>query len=299
MRTSYANFKVVVVDNLSTDGSLEIVREKFPQVELITNNENSGFADGNNIGISRALKEKADYIVLLNPDTKVQPNWLSAMIDVAEQDPSIGILGAVQLKYDSDDFNSWTTSFAKAHLSALDRPDSAPAWIPMRWVEGSCFAVRRDVFESIGLLDTLYHTFYEEIDFCRRAAFNGYKIALVPRSRYHHYRGAIWKANPTTKREREKRMDRSHLIYSLTDPQRSRLGNIGHFFVTLSLECASQLVRLRFYRLSDLAKLQSIILRTLPLILDKWKRDRSRVGEVGRTPATERSTRSLHLGSET
>ncbi len=78
--TEYESFQPILVDNASTDGSVELVREKFPSLEIILNQENCGFAEGNNIGIRRALTSGADYVVLLNPDTRVTPQWLGDLV---------------------------------------------------------------------------------------------------------------------------------------------------------------------------------------------------------------------------
>src|SRR5262249_58970207 len=118
----------------------------------------------------------------------------------------------------------------------LKRAEAARDWIPVEWVEGACFAVKRKVFEDIGLLDPIYFAFYEEIDFCRRASFHGYRIALVPRSRVRHYRGGSWEANPAIKRERDYRCDRSQFIYASTDPRISIPRNLWRDFITLGVE---------------------------------------------------------------
>src|SRR5262249_23825546 len=141
LSTSYKNFRVVVVDNASGDGSFETVRRKYPQVEVIVNERNLGFSEGNNVGIREALANSADYVVLLNPDTKVDPEWLQGLITTGELESDVGILGPVQLEYDGAEFNSWTKTAMRQFLDELKRPESARAWIPVEWVEGACFAV--------------------------------------------------------------------------------------------------------------------------------------------------------------
>ncbi len=302
--TEYANFKTVLADNASTDDSIELVRQHFPEIEIIANSANLGFSEGNNVAIRKALTENADYVVLLNPDTKVTPRWLSELIVVGERETEIGILGAVQLTYDGEEFNTWTTTALTEHLDELngnpfsstkareedtkdEHSDSSLLrgtscdfvegrdWIPVEWVEGACFAIKRKVLEQIGLLDPIYFAFYEEIDYCRRADFRGYKTALVPGSRIHHFRGGSWEANATIKRQRDYRCDRSQFIYNLTDPRRSVVVNIGWYLRTLLTKSKDAALAFSLFQIGDLVRIQLNLLRSLPQLIHKWRQDRN------------------------
>lgn len=277
LKTDYENFRVVIVDNASSDGSVELLPSIYPQIQILVNDRNLGFSEGNNVGIREALSSNADYVVLLNPDTKVEPEWLRELIIIGEAEAEVGILGAVQLDYDGGDFNSWTKSAMRQHLDELKRSESARAWIPVEWVEGACMAVKRKVFEDIGLLDPIYFAFYEEIDFCRRAAAFGYKIALVPCSRIRHYRGAIWEADSSIKRERDYRCDRSQFIYASTDPRSSILRNLRSYLITLGVKLKEALFNFSLLRLFDLVRMQAELIATSGSILGKWRRDRARL----------------------
>jgi GT2 family glycosyltransferase len=301
--TEYANFKTVLVDNASTDDSIGLIRRQFPEVELVANSANLGFSEGNNVAIRQALDEAADYVVLLNPDTKVTPRWLGELIAVGEREKEVGILGAVQLTYNGEEFNTWTTTALAEHLDELNgKPFSSTKtheentkdenskssllrgtscdfvedreWIPVEWVEGACFAIKREVIERIGLLDPIYFAFYEEIDFCRRAAFQEYKTAIVPCSRIHHFRGGSWEANPAIKRERDFRCDRSQFIYNLTDPRRSLAANFRWYLITLATKTKEALLAFSLTKAWDLARIQVDLLGSLPLLFRKWRRDR-------------------------
>lgn len=298
--TEYANFKTLLVDNASTDDGVELVRKNFPEVELIINSANLGFSEGNNIGIRAALAAGADYVVLLNPDTKVEPSWLSELIAVGERNHEVGILGAVQLVYDSDEFNSWTTTALSQHLAFLstkpheentkkNNTDFAflrePScdfveepfqrnWIPVEWVEGACFAIKREPIETVGLLDPIYFAFYEEIDFCRRAALRGYQTALVPLSRIHHFRGGSWTVNAAIKRERDYRCDRSQFIFALTDPRRSLAKNFGWYLVTLGTKTKEIVREFSLTKARNLLRIQIDLLGNLSGIFGKWRRER-------------------------
>ena len=108
--TGYPNYKVIVVDNGSTDGSLEYVKKNFPQVDVLPLDKNYGFAKGNNKGIKYALKKyKPRYILLLNNDTKIiQRDWLTKLVETAESDKKIGIVVPKLIYTDGRIQHIWT-----------------------------------------------------------------------------------------------------------------------------------------------------------------------------------------------
>lgn len=277
--TDYENFKVLFIDNASTDSSIRLVKRRFPGIEVIANQVNLGFSAGNNIGINVALSRSADYVVLLNPDTKIKPNWLKEVVRVGEMTSEIGVLGAVQLCYDSDCFNSWTLNALKPYLNELAAPDNARWHISVDWIEGSCFAIKRRVLEDIGGLDPIYSSFYEEIDFCRRAACKGYQTVVVPRSQFHHYRGGVWQSNAKLSRQRDYLCDRSQFIYHLTDPRASLFYNLQQYFVTLGSKIANTIRMADMSKAWDLVKIQMDILCCCREVWSKWRKDRSNLCE--------------------
>jgi GT2 family glycosyltransferase len=273
LATEYPNFQIILVDNSSIDKSVELVRGKYPQVTVILNNRNNGFSEGNNVGIRAALSAGADYVVLLNQDTKVTPRWLEELISVGEDDERIGILGSVQLNYDDEEFNSWTLTAMRENIGELKHPTRRS--MPVEWVEGACFAIKRQVLEKIGLLDPIYFAFYEEIDFCRRASYHGFSVALVTRSRIHHFRGGSWRENRKIERERNYRCDRSQFIYNMTDPRRSLPGNLLSYLGTLFTKGKEVLVDFDFPRARDLLSIQLDVIANSDKLLDKWRRERA------------------------
>jgi GT2 family glycosyltransferase len=271
LATTYSNFKVLLVDNASADGSVDFVLTAFPQVQIIQNDHNLGFSEGNNVGIELALTAGADYVVLLNPDTKVPPNWLAKLIEIGEAESAIGILGPVQNCYDNDEPNAWTKAVATPQLAQFGALNAMPVWLAVEWVEGSCFVVKREVFRQVGYLDPIYYSFYEEIDFCRRAACAGYQIALVPKTHIHHHRGGIWAVQRN--RKRDYLCDRGQFIYALTDPRRSLLRNLAWWFVTLRTKLKELLWPLDFIRLVNLIQIQTFLVTHGTVIYNKWKRE--------------------------
>lgn len=279
--TDYDDLWTILVDNGSTDGSLDLVRAEFPRVEVIETGRNAGFCEGNNIGIRLALERGADYVVLLNPDTWVEPSWLREMIEAGEAGPGVGIIGAVQLRYDGDGFNSWTERALPWLLAELSDRSTARQSIAVEWVEGSCLAAKRGLLERIGLLDPLYFAFYEEIDLCRRAQTAGFEVVIASRSRVHHHRGGSWEATPERRRERDYRCDRNQMIFNLTDPRRGVAKSLLLWLRTIAVWLRE---RPTLSRLREVLRMQVELFGMVGLLREKRRRDREVIRESGRWP---------------
>lgn len=201
-------FESWVVDNASADGSPRMVREKFPQVHLVENRENVGFARANNQAIQQCTGK---YILLLNPDTLVAPGALQALVDFLDQRPEAGAAGAKNLKPDgslqisSHPRPTLSREFWRLlHLDAL----SSYAVYPMaKWdtnqpqevdvVGGACLLLRKEVLEQVGFLDEDYFMYSEEIDLCYRIQRAGWRIYWVPQAEVVHFGGQSTQQVPT------------------------------------------------------------------------------------------------------
>lgn len=188
LKTEYENFHIYAVDNGSNDGSQTLIRDKYPSVTLIQNNKNLGFAGGNNVGIRRALKDRADYIMLLNQDTKVDPGWLGPLVEAAEADPTIGILSPMQLDYEGKKLDPSFRSLLENDTSYEEdlRAGSVASNYDTTWVVGAAMIMRRSVCERVGLFDPLYFAYAEESDLCRRARYHRFRIMVVTSTRIFH-----------------------------------------------------------------------------------------------------------------
>lgn len=268
---SYPRLQVVLVDNASTDHSVDLARSLSPKIEIIRNRVNLGFCEGNNVAIDYALRQGADYIALLNNDTWCEAPWIDRIVQVGEANSALGVLGPVQLLFDGAEFNSWTSSALSHVLDALRENDRPGAWFPVEWVEGSCLLARRAVFERIGRLDPIFFAFFEEIDFCRRARAAGYGIAVVPSSKVHHYRGGSFDL-PRHTRQRRFLLLRNSMIYNSTDPSASLWSNLRG----LVRNNAAHLKNALLHREDLPVWLQASwsVLLSLPALYRKWQADR-------------------------
>ena len=198
-RTDWPNFEVIVVDNNSTDGTPEYLMEAektYPNVKVILNESNLGFAAANNIGLREA---GGDYLVLLNNDTVVTRGWLSTLIRHLASDPSIGLIGPVtnatgnearvDVGYGNvDEMPSWAAHWVREH-------DDEVFSIPM--LAMFCVAMRRTVLQKVGLLDERFAVgMFEDDDFSMRIREAGFEIKCAEDAFVHHWgRAAFAKLN--------------------------------------------------------------------------------------------------------
>lgn len=196
-----APVRIIVVDNASSDGSVEMVRREFPQVCLIANTTNNGFAAATNQGLREG---DARFSMLLNPDTKVTPGFLRTLVQFLEAHPEVGAVGPRVLGRRGEDqmscFPLPTLGRELWRLLHLDRLHAVAAYPLAQWgadrprrvesVQGSCMLIRQEALAQTGLLDEQFFVYTEEIDLCRRLLDAGWQIYWVPEAVIVHYGGA-------------------------------------------------------------------------------------------------------------
>ncbi len=209
---SISGAEVSVVENASGDNSYDVLSSAIVDndwgrwVKLHHPQNNLGFAGGNNFAIRPALESDSppDYVLLLNPDTKILPGAITTLLEFMEQNPDVGIAGS-RLQY--PDGTSQVSAFRFPSIlgefesmartgpitKLLKRWKTAPPCKNMShstdWVAGASMIVRTAVFENIGLLDEMYFMYYEEVDFCFRAKNRNWKVFYYPDSKVIHYIG--------------------------------------------------------------------------------------------------------------
>lgn len=193
--------RVLVIDNGSTDGSAAIVEKDYPQVELIRNSRNLGFAEGNNVGIRYALARNADYVTLLNQDVTVDPAWLSELLSAAEAGNGFDIFVPRQYDYDGREpdplFLRGTMEMSPEFKSDLEDGKSLKKIYPLPKALGAAVMISAGVFRKVGAFDPFYFVYHEEMDLFQRCAYHGFRIALAPASRINHWHGSLHPAEMT------------------------------------------------------------------------------------------------------
>lgn len=204
-------FEIWVVDNGSSDGSVRMVRERFPQAKLIQNSENLGFARANNLALKRI---SGKYAVLLNSDTVLKDNAIASLVECMEKNPRAGVCGGSLLNEDGSRQNSIanfpTLATELLNKSVLRRlfPKRFPgkengAARGIQQVEsivGACMVVRKKAIEETGLLDEDYFFFLEETDWCLRFREKGWDVLHNPAAEIYHLQGGSARKVPVRAR---------------------------------------------------------------------------------------------------
>lgn len=217
-QTKDISFEVFVVDNNSGDGSVEMVRSRFPQVDLTASAENLGFAKGNNLAIK---KSRGRYVLLLNPDTEILKNALEKMIHFMDSHRECGIAGCKLLNPDLTlqlsvrafpDLASQIFILLKLH-HLFPHAKSMSKYLVQDFdyektqevdqVMGAFMIIRREVLEKIGLLDENFWIWFEEVDFCKRAKLAGLKIFYTPEAKIIHHFGQSFKQTMGVKKQKD------------------------------------------------------------------------------------------------
>lgn len=196
--TEGVSFEILVVDNHSSDGSQQAIKQTFPKITLIENKDNRGFSSANNQAIKIC---RGRYTVLLNSDTLLTENCFAKIIHYLDDHPKFALLSPQILNLDGTPcpMRLWQDSALDAALKILGRYDPVREFKKMgvlgleprevQAIGGSCFVIRRKLFESTGLLDENYFLYNEEDDFCRRASSLGHKICYFPETNVKHLLG--------------------------------------------------------------------------------------------------------------
>jgi GT2 family glycosyltransferase len=193
--------QIIVVDNASADDTVAHLRRDFPEVELIANAENRGFAAASNQALAAA---EGRYLLLLNPDTVVPPHGLEELVAFADQRPEAGVVGPQlrypdgRLQYSARHFPTVTAAlFRNTPLSRLfPRARAVQAYLmadwehnevrEVDWVSGAAMLIRREAYEQIGPLDERFYWGSEDVDYCWRAHQAGWKVLYTPTPRIVH-----------------------------------------------------------------------------------------------------------------
>lgn len=190
--SEYRHFEIIIVDNGSTDGSLDFIREQMPSIRLIENRRNLGYSAGNNQGFALA---KGEYIAALNNDTVVEPAWLNDPIKYFNNDPQLGVVGCRLMDSNKPGYIDGLFHVVKFDLGLLpyavgQKFDNAnprmsrPGFVIS--VHGGAAIYRKKMLDELKGFDETYWAYYEEGDLCMRAFFHGWKCLYAPSAIVYH-----------------------------------------------------------------------------------------------------------------
>lgn len=190
---TYSNFQVLVVDNASSDGSVQSIKERFPDVEILETGSNLGYGGGNNRGIEHALERDAQFVLILNNDMVFEPTMVDALVATALESPTTGMVCGKVYYFDHPDI-IWSAG------SQIDMKTGGPHLIgngeadngthdqvrQVDMIDGCLILVTRQLCDKVGLIDTTYFAYYEDADWAIRSTRAGFKITYTPEARAWH-----------------------------------------------------------------------------------------------------------------
>lgn len=199
LASTYSNNNIIVADNASTDDSILFLQESYPQVSIIQNGGNFGFAKGYNTALNQV---KADYYVLLNSDVEVTPGWIEPIVELMESDMAIAACQPKILAYDNKNqfeyagaSGGWLDKlgypFTRGRVFDVCENDEGQYDNVEQcfWASGATLFVRSPVYHELGGLDEFFFAHQEEIDLCWRMQLAGYKVFVQPASVVYHVGG--------------------------------------------------------------------------------------------------------------
>lgn len=204
LRTSILPVEVIVVDNASADGTAVYIQEHFPEVLLIEAGVNLGFGQANNIGLKKALREKADYVLLLNQDAWIKEDTIKKLVETAENNPAYGIISPFHLDATERKFESLFSELFYRYNNAIIEDmyfNRLQRLYETSYIHAACWLLSRQCVETTGGFDPLYFHYGEDDDYLQRAKHFNFKIGLVPAasivhdSRYNSWNEMEWNEN--------------------------------------------------------------------------------------------------------
>lgn len=195
--TDYDNYEILVVDNGSTDNSIELLEDKYPGAKIIKNAENKGFGEGNNQAFRYALKNDFEFVSLVNNDLVIKESgWLSELVDVAKSN-ELGIVSPKIVTADGEDnYNGEYLPKSKYHNPIIYKyfqynrhnQSGGGDYVIVDSANGACMLVNTKVIESSGGFDSIFSpAYFEETDLCLRAWANGFMVAYYPHIEVTHH----------------------------------------------------------------------------------------------------------------
>jgi len=201
LNIKYDKYEILLIDNGSDYTEYKKFSKLKSRATLIRSDKNLGFSGGNNLGIKYALDAGADYVLLLNNDTIVEPNFLKPLLNAFEEDSKAGIV-APQINYFSEPKKIWSAggkisrlrgsgfAYSDKYDDGLYKNDKSKDF-----VSGCCMLIKKDVFDEVGMFDDNFFLYVEDVDLCYRTIYAGYKIIISRNSKIFHKVGRSTQGN--------------------------------------------------------------------------------------------------------
>lgn len=189
LRDSEYPVQTIVIDNASNDGTVEYIREHFPEIHLIESKENLGFGRANNIGLRYALDHGCDYVFLLNQDAWIQPNSISELVKSHEQFPEYGVLSPMHITADKKGLFIEIEDGKIDHANSLLSDcyfQSLKDVYTFKYINAAAWLITRRTLETVGGFDPIFFLYGEDDNYLQRMEYHGVKLGLIPKVQIIH-----------------------------------------------------------------------------------------------------------------
>ncbi|NDV68169.1 glycosyltransferase family 2 protein [Dysgonomonas sp. 25] len=284
LRASSVPVKAVVIDNLSSDGTREYIKENYPEIHLIESESNLGFGKANNIGFKYAIEQHADYVFLLNQDAWVMPDTFEILCRQLQKNPEYGILSPIHLNGTGKelDFNfsyyvidEWCPDLVSDFVLKGKAEDRI---YPVKFINAALWMMSRECVDKIGGFDPLFPHYGEDVNYIERLQFHGYKLGIYPHTFGVHDRVRGAGKTPTTKQIKSREI--ASLMTHLTNPFASFWPNTIRTLINYSLQSGvNNLLRLSFRGLW----INTCVTFKVLALLSKVKRNRDIAKQKGQS----------------
>jgi GT2 family glycosyltransferase len=206
--TSYKNYDIIVVDNFSTDNSAAQLEKNFPSIILLKSDENKGFTGGNNLGFDYAINEGYEYVMMLNNDVAVEPDFLEPLVVKLDMDEKIGGVQPLIYFYHDRELiwnagSRYNAIFGIPYILGYYRKDKGQLQRKKQksidWITGCAFMIRTEVLKKVGVLKQDFFIYYEDVDLSFRIKEAGYALAYEASSVVYHKTGMSHKSKEKLK----------------------------------------------------------------------------------------------------
>ena len=247
---SDTEIKVVVIDNRSTDETVNFIKSHYPQIDLTETNENLGFGRANNIGIKRAINANADYVFLLNQDGYVEKDTIRKLVEFHGNHPEYGVLSPQQKNGNGSGLDTKFENIVLGQCVINTSEESGRAFYDVSFVMAAFWLISAECLKKVGVFDPIFFHYGEDGDYLSRVRFHGFKIGVVMDSIAYHDR----QERIVPEMQQLKSFYASQLA-SLTNINRTWafcISKVSYFYLKFSF---SQIARLKFNLLKENTRL--------------------------------------------
>jgi GT2 family glycosyltransferase len=286
---AYPQLKIYLVDNASTDSSVSLTQERYPEVKILRLSQNAGYCIAYNRSMPIAFSDGCEWVIWANNDLILEPGCLLAMGRLAAEHRDIGVIGPTFWCWESNEPNYYMTGKHPRALTAMKNRSDIP--FDVDWVEGSFLMVSERCISDVGWLDPFLFFYWEEADFCRRAIRKGWRIVLAPNARARHFGGGTSFGSKGSVGFGGRLKSRNQYIHVLANPGRSFALNLigsAHLFLVLTRDALKNSRSTCIYELRVFLS----FLTEIGAIWHKWRRDRRGL------PPEPTTLKYAHIGIE-